>query len=125
MFDDAVARGWITERYTGVYVVTGSPTAWFQRLKAATLAAGEHAVASHRAAARLHGLDGFTNIDMVEVSVTRDHLWRHRDGTVAHHVTALARPTSSRSRGSPAPVWPGPWSTSGRSVRTRSSCPGR
>jgi hypothetical protein len=85
----ALARGWITERYTGVYVVAGSPTAWFQQLKAATLAAGAHAVASHRAAARLHGIDGFADSDVIEVSVTRDHRWRHRDGTIAHHVTAL------------------------------------
>ena len=86
---NAVSRGWIAERYTGVYVVAGSPTAWFQQLKAATLAAGGHAVASHRAAARLHGLDGFTDVEVIEVSVTREHRWRHRDGTIAHHVVAL------------------------------------
>jgi hypothetical protein len=56
---------------------------------AATLADGNHAAASHRAAARLHGLDGFAECDVVEVSVTSAHRWRTKDGVVAHHVIAL------------------------------------
>lgn len=85
----ALARGRLDEPYPGVLVVAGAPSAWRQRLKAASLAGGGHAVASHRAAARLHRLDGFEDCDKIEVSVTRDHRWHHRDGTVAHHVTSL------------------------------------
>jgi hypothetical protein len=58
---------------------------------AAVLADGGHAVASHRSAARLHGLDGFEQCDIVELSVTRDHRWRRAAGVVAHHVAALDR----------------------------------
>lgn len=95
-FDDrrltsALARGWIDERYPGVYLVAGAPSRWHQLAKAATLAAGGHAVSSHRSAARLHGLDGFATTDIVEVSVTRVHRWRYRDGTIAHHIDALDR----------------------------------
>jgi len=86
---NALARGWITEPYPGVFIVTGAPSGWHQQLKAATLAVGGHAVASHRSAARLHGLDGFDDIDVVEVSVTREHRWRCRGGAIAHHVQTM------------------------------------
>lgn len=56
------------------------------------MAVGAHAVASHRSAARLHGFDGFADTTIVEVSVSRAHRWRHRDGTIAHHVDALESP---------------------------------
>lgn len=42
----------------GVYRMVGAPTTWRQALMAACLAAGEEALASHRAAAVLWGLDG-------------------------------------------------------------------
>ena len=86
---NALARGWITEPYSDVFVVTGTPSGWHQRLKAATLAGGGHAVASHRSAARLHGLDGFSDLDVVEISVTRRHRWRYGGEAIAHHVQAL------------------------------------
>ncbi len=85
----ALDQGWLREPYPGVLVVVGSRPDWGQQLMAATLAAGSHGVASHRAAARLHGLDGFEASQTVEISVTRGHRWRHRDATVVHHVAAL------------------------------------
>ena len=36
-----------------------------------------------------HGLDGFDDIDVVEVSVTREHRWRCRGGAIAHHVQTM------------------------------------
>jgi Transcriptional regulator, AbiEi antitoxin len=85
----AKRQGWLDEPYPGVLVLTGSPPSWHQRLMAATLAASPHAVASHRSAARLHGLDGFTSCDLVEISVERG---RRRPGTawaISHQVVAL------------------------------------
>jgi hypothetical protein len=84
----AKCLGWLDEPYPGVLVIVGSEVDWHQQLMAATLAAGGHAVASHRAAARLHGLDGFGDCDDIEISVTARHRWR-RDGVTAHHVHAL------------------------------------
>ena len=52
----------LTEPRPGVLVLAGAPPSFEQRLMVATLAAGG-AVASHRAAARLHGLDGFGSGD--------------------------------------------------------------
>ena len=85
----AKRRGWLDEPYPGVLVINGSEDGWRQRLMAAVLAAGGHAVASHRSAARLHHLDGFEEDDVVELSVTRDHRWRGGDDVVAHHVVAI------------------------------------
>jgi hypothetical protein len=85
----ALQLGWLEEPYPGVLVIVGSRPDWRQRVKAATLAEGGHAVASHRAAARLHGLDGFDRCDVVELSVTSGHRWRRRGGVVAHHVAEL------------------------------------
>ena len=85
----AKRQGWLEEPYPGVLVVVGSGAGWHQRLMAATLADGGNAVASHRAAARLHRLDGFEDAEIVEVSVTRRHRWRRTGEVIAHHVTAL------------------------------------
>lgn len=43
----------------GVYLTGSAPPTWWQRLRGATKAAGPRAVASHRAAALVWGLDGF------------------------------------------------------------------
>jgi hypothetical protein len=83
--------GWLDEPYPGVLVIAGSSPRWHQRLIAATLAQGGHAVASHRSAARLHRLDGFGEGEVIEVSVTADHRWRGTGEVVAHHVATLDR----------------------------------
>ena len=49
----------LEEALPSVYRLPGAPRTWFQSLMAACLWAGEGAVASHRAAAALWGLDGF------------------------------------------------------------------
>jgi len=85
----AKRQGWLTEPYPGVIVMAGGDVSWHQRVMAATLADGGHAVASHRAAARLHQLDGFEQCDVVEVSVTRGHRWRRGKEVIAHHVATL------------------------------------
>src|SRR5688572_13787131 len=53
-----VRDGRLVPLHAGVYRLPGSPVTWHQRIMAATLAAGAGAVASHRAAGFLHGLEG-------------------------------------------------------------------
>jgi hypothetical protein len=82
-----VNNGWLDRPHPGVLRVTATPDSWRQRLQAATLAAGG-TVASHRAAARLHGLDGFLRATSIEVSVERP---RHPrlEGVNVHRVARL------------------------------------
>ncbi len=70
--------------------MSGSPPSWRQRLMIATLSANRRGVISHRAAARLHGLDGFDydGMAVVEASVTRANRISLPDA-VFHHVQAL------------------------------------
>jgi hypothetical protein len=84
----AKRRGWLEEPYPGVLVMTGSPQSWHQHLMAATLAA-PFAVASHRSAARLHRMDGFTTCDVGEVSVLRGRRRPNPQCAITHQVAAL------------------------------------
>ncbi len=81
--------GWLDEPRPGVLVFTGSPATWQQRMIATTLADGGHSVASHRAAARLHRLDGFETCDLIEVSVERGRRRPRAAGAVTHQVAVL------------------------------------
>jgi hypothetical protein len=56
----AVDRGELDRRHPGVFRVAAVPVTWEQGVLVATLAGGPHALASHRSAARLWGLDGST-----------------------------------------------------------------
>jgi hypothetical protein len=87
----AIRLGWLDEPYPGVLVMAGGGESWPSRLMAATLADGGHAVASHRAAARLHRLDGFDDCEILELSITRGHRWQRKNDVIAHHVSALER----------------------------------
>jgi very-short-patch-repair endonuclease len=71
----------------GVYRIAGSPPSWLADLRAACLAAGEGAVVSHRAAARIYQLPGGRD-DIVEISC---HRWRRtqQPGLVVHESTRL------------------------------------
>lgn len=84
----AIDAGWLDEPVPGVVVTGSAPTTWHQRTMMVTLAAGGHAVVSHRSAARLHRLDGFDHAGMavVEASVSRDYRMQ-LVGCVVHHVT--------------------------------------
>jgi hypothetical protein len=82
--------GWLAEPVSGVLTIAGSKPTWQQRLMVVVLATGGHGVASHRAAARLHKLDGFDypGMAVVEASVTR--AFRHQfPDAVIHHITPL------------------------------------
>ena len=65
----------------GVYRLCGSPRTWQQRLVALTFAAGPLAGASHRSAAALLDIPGFSRRGLPEVTTPRAR--RHRSGSVA------------------------------------------
>ena len=65
-----VGRGELLEPVPRVLVIAGAPMTYRCRVSVATLAGGG-TVASHRAAAWLHGIDGFTLSAPVEVTVRR------------------------------------------------------
>ena len=82
-----IGSGHLDEPSPGVLRLCGTPGSWQQAVRIATLAAGGHAVASHRAAAALHELDGCPP-SVVEVSVQRP---RHMSlaGVIVHEVGPL------------------------------------
>lgn len=97
-----VATGRWEAVHRGVYRIGGSPRSWHQDLLAACLAAGPGAVASHRAAAALWGLDGFRP-GPIELSVVRSRF--HRLGsTVVHRSTDLDPAAATRRLGIPVTV---------------------
>jgi hypothetical protein len=82
-------EGVLREPRPGVLVSAAAPRTWRQDLLVASLCAGGQLVASHRAAARLHGLDGF-GPGPLELTVARPGRAR-LDGAILHHVAALDR----------------------------------
>ena len=87
----AIARrrhaGLVEELWPGLLRLAGWP-AWPQAIMAAVLAAGRGVVASHRAAAALHRLDG-CEPDVLEVSAVDRQV--RLVGVVAHRVASLPR----------------------------------
>ena len=77
-----LASGRWHELYPGVYRIAGSPSHWHQWMLGACLWAGDEAVASHRSAAALWGLDGFSP-GPVEISVTKG--FRHPPRSIIVH----------------------------------------
>jgi hypothetical protein len=90
----ALDRGELIRRHANVLIVAGAPPSWEQRVYVAVLAAGPGALASHRSAAALWGLDGSIR-GRAEV-VTPRHLrsWARHLGRI-HESTdlQLAKPT--------------------------------
>ena len=56
----------LTEPSPGVLVMVGSPCTWRQQLYVATLASKAAGVVAARSAAALHGIDGYTDIVVVD-----------------------------------------------------------
>jgi len=83
--------GWLVEPISGVLVIADGRLTWEQTLHALVLATGGRGVVSHRAAARLHGLDGFderTNATL-ELSVPADMRFRPKLDCVVHRAASL------------------------------------
>ena len=80
----------------GVYRVSGSQRTWEQVLMALTLSAGPGSVASHRSAAALLGIPGFSRSGAPEATTPRPRRHRRRDALVhrsrllpAEHLTVV------------------------------------
>jgi hypothetical protein len=71
-----MARGEWARVVHGVYRIGASQATWEAQLQAHLLAAGSDAVASHRTAAVLHGLEGFHRATP-EISIPRHRSYRH------------------------------------------------
>jgi hypothetical protein len=89
----AVARRMRTGRWSkadhAVYRLAGFPSTWESKLLAQLLSAGNGALASHLAAASLHGIPGFGR-GVPEISIRRGHEHR-RTGIRVHTSTDLER----------------------------------
>jgi len=99
MIETRLARGWLEVVHPGVYRVAGAPRSWHQDMLGALFHVGDAAVASHRAAARLWGLDGPFD-GLVELSASllsgaRPH------GALAHRSTDLIPPYTTIRFGIP------------------------
>lgn len=94
----ALRRGDWRSAAPGVLVATGAPATWEQSCALAALATG--GVVSHRAAARLHGLDGFENA-VPELTVLRSRARKHSDA-ILHSTTTLEREDITDVQGLPA-----------------------
>lgn len=87
MIECLMSRGEWVAIHRGVYRIAGAPVTWNLRLMAACLAAGPGAVASHRSAAALWGLD--TDAPTVpEIAVATSGARELRSVTV-HHTRSL------------------------------------
>lgn len=84
VIDHRVSEKLLVILHRGVYRTAASRSTWHQRIMAATLAAGPGAVASHRAAAYLHGLNV---APVVEVTVSRARA--PRSGFLVHRQVLL------------------------------------
>lgn len=87
--DHRLATGrWVALRH-GVYVVAGAPSTYEQQVLAACLAVGPPCAASHRTAARLHGLQ-LPPPERIELTVLGDRQTR-RPGVRLHRTRHLVR----------------------------------
>ncbi|HEX2239570.1 MAG TPA: type IV toxin-antitoxin system AbiEi family antitoxin domain-containing protein, partial [Actinomycetota bacterium] len=86
-FDRRVAAGIFARIHPTVYRLVGVPASWKGRLFAAQEWAGDRAVVSHRAAAKLYSLDGIDE-EYIELTTTGSSC-RSRPGVVLHRTSEL------------------------------------
>lgn len=84
--------------HSGVYRIAGSESCWEQALCAGVLAAGDGAIASHRAPLVMWGIEKIENV--VELSVPLDRRPRVK-GAVIHRTDSLLLPERTRLRDIP------------------------
>ena len=97
--DYLIGRDIVSPRRRGVLAFTAVPSSWRSDLMAAVLGGGgSHA--SHRAAACLHGLDGFDEPQPVEVTVARGR-YPVDDQVIVHRWTRPDRGDCTRVDGIP------------------------
>jgi len=92
-------RGRWEPLHPAVYRLAGAPDTWHQRLMAACLAAGSAAVASHRSAAQLWGLDG-SGPGLIEATLPGPSA-RRLSGAKVHRTRTLTRADVGEQAGIP------------------------
>lgn len=95
-----LADGRLVQEHQGVYRVAGTPTTWLTSVALAVAAAG--GVASHRTAARLHGLGHFDEVDVAVPVERRPRLVA--DGIEVHRTVDLPFRHVVRVEGIPTTV---------------------
>jgi hypothetical protein len=85
-----VARGEWRREANGALVVGGTAGTWAQEAMIVTLGHRGGLVLSHRAAAHLHGFDGFRDPPPIEVVSRSSHVVAVRAGVVLHRSVALS-----------------------------------
>jgi very-short-patch-repair endonuclease len=83
-------QGVIERLSRNVFRFTGSSSTWYQHVLAACLDGGPDCVASHRTAAALHRLDGFSPGGIIEVLVPMRVRHRRKD-VIVHHTRSLPK----------------------------------
>jgi very-short-patch-repair endonuclease len=81
-------RGTLERVSREVFRVAGAPVTWHQRLLAAAWSGGPECCVSHRAAAKLHGFDGFRT-EIVEILHPQRRDFRGGAGMTVHVSSAL------------------------------------
>ena len=89
-----VSTGRWQQPFPGAFWPSGSSPSWEGRLRAAVLAVGDEAAASHRSAARLWRFEGFEIEDVIEITTSRRIRW---EDVVIHR--SIWRRDTTRVRG--------------------------
>jgi hypothetical protein len=89
MIDGRIKRGLLLPLHPGVFLLAGVPLSWEGRLVAAQTWLGEHAVVSHRSAARVWALEGFDD-HLIELTLTSGTRPSGR-GVIIHRSTQLPK----------------------------------
>jgi hypothetical protein len=96
-----VRRGTLERLSPDVFRIAGAPDRWHQRLLAAAMRGGPECCVSHRAAAALHGFDGFRS-EIVEVIHHQRRGYRDSSGVIVHSTSVLD--ACDRTTWGPIPV---------------------
>ena len=94
------SAAWVREA-PSVYRIAGAPRTWQARALAAVISAGPGALASHRTAAHLWGLEGFPAPGRIEVTVPRHARPQRRSSVVTHETLAYDLAGATRRWGVP------------------------
>ncbi|MGH2748187.1 MAG: hypothetical protein ACRDKB_09720 [Actinomycetota bacterium] len=89
MIDSRIKRGLLNPIHPGVFLLAGVPLSWEGSLVAAQMWLGEHAVVSHRSAARLWDVDGFKG-HHIELTLASGMRMSDR-GVIIHRSTQLPK----------------------------------
>src|SRR5215204_4534319 len=89
------SAAWVREA-PSVYGIAGARRTWHARAPAAVMSAGPGALASHRTAAHLWGLEGFPAPGRIDVTVPRHARPQRRSSVVTHETLTYDLASATR-----------------------------